>query len=94
MAPLKVLVCGGGIAGPVLAYWLSRIPHAAGLSVTIMERSFSPRTTGQGIDIRGPAVKIMQQMSLEAAVRERHTGEQGQCFPWLHSGYSLNKGWI
>jgi 2-polyprenyl-6-methoxyphenol hydroxylase-like FAD-dependent oxidoreductase len=79
ITPIRsVLVSGGGIAGPALAYWLSRISHAPDLSITILERSPSPRTTGQAVDLRGVAVKIMQQMGLEAEVRRRNTTEKGQ----------------
>ncbi|KAJ6455066.1 flavoprotein monooxygenase [Mycena vitilis] len=73
MSGLNVLVSGAGIAGPSCAYWLSR----AGARVTMIERSPSPRKTGQAIDIRGPGVKVMQKMGLEAAVKARHTTEKG-----------------
>jgi 2-polyprenyl-6-methoxyphenol hydroxylase-like FAD-dependent oxidoreductase len=76
-ASYKILICGAGVAGPALAYWLTRIPHAANWSITVLERSPSPRTTGQAIDIRGPAVKVLQQMGVEAEVRQRHTNEKG-----------------
>ncbi|KAJ7613763.1 flavoprotein monooxygenase [Mycena polygramma] len=73
MSGLNVLISGAGIAGPSCAYWLSR----AGAHVTMIERSPSPRKTGQAIDIRGPGVKVMQKMGLEAAVKARHTTEKG-----------------
>jgi 2-polyprenyl-6-methoxyphenol hydroxylase-like FAD-dependent oxidoreductase len=90
---LRVLICGGGIAGPALAYWLSRIPYGSGINIIILERSPSARTTGQAVDIRGPAVKIMRDMGLEAEVRRRKTPEQGmcsrfQCPRWL-AAYTL-----
>jgi 2-polyprenyl-6-methoxyphenol hydroxylase-like FAD-dependent oxidoreductase len=72
---LKVLISGAGIAGPCLAYWLARTRHS--IAVTIVERSASPRATGQSIDIRGPAVEIIKQMHLEEVVRSRHTTEEG-----------------
>lgn len=50
---LKVLISGAGIAGPCLANWLSKT--RLDISITIIERSPSPRTTGQSIDIRGSA---------------------------------------
>ncbi|KAJ7673758.1 flavoprotein monooxygenase [Mycena polygramma] len=73
MSGLKILVSGAGIAGPSCAYWLSR----SGARVTMIERSPSPRKTGQAIDIRGPGVKVMQKMGLEAAIKARHTTEKG-----------------
>jgi len=55
---LKVLIVGGGIAGPALALWLARI----GCAVTVVERSPQERHTGQQIDIRGygyvPSISI------------------------------------
>jgi 2-polyprenyl-6-methoxyphenol hydroxylase-like FAD-dependent oxidoreductase len=72
---LKVLISGAGIAGPCLAYWLSRT--RLDISTTIIERSPSPRMTGQSIDIHGPAVEILKRMKLEEAVRTRHTTEEG-----------------
>jgi 2-polyprenyl-6-methoxyphenol hydroxylase-like FAD-dependent oxidoreductase len=75
--PRKVLIAGAGIAGPVLAYWLSHIPTRTPLNITILERSDVPRITGQAIDIRGPAVAVVQRMGLEPAIREVTTPERG-----------------
>jgi 2-polyprenyl-6-methoxyphenol hydroxylase-like FAD-dependent oxidoreductase len=71
----KVLIAGGGVAGPATAYWLSRIPRRTPLDITIVERSASPRATA--IDIRGPAVEVIQGMGLEPAVRANGTNERG-----------------
>lgn len=46
---LKVLVCGGGIAGQAVAYWLARGGHRA----TVVERHPALRATGAQIDLRG-----------------------------------------
>jgi 2-polyprenyl-6-methoxyphenol hydroxylase-like FAD-dependent oxidoreductase len=73
--PLRVLISGAGIAGPCLAYWLSRIPSST--SITLVERSPNPRPTGQAIDIRGPAISVIRKMGLEEAVRAKHTTEEG-----------------
>lgn len=75
---LKVLISGAGIAGPCLAYWLARTRLST--SISIIERSPSPRVTGQAIDIRGPAIEIMKAMKLEEAVRSRYTTEEGTRF--------------
>jgi 2-polyprenyl-6-methoxyphenol hydroxylase-like FAD-dependent oxidoreductase len=56
----KVLISGASIAGPTLAYWLSR----AGFDVTVVERARAPRAGGQAIDIRGPALAVMREMEL------------------------------
>lgn len=73
MAPLKVLIIGGGIAGPALAYWLSRI----GADITLIERSPSIRASGQQVDLRGQGVSMMQKMGIEAAVRAKIVREPG-----------------
>ena len=72
---LKVLISGAGIAGPCLAYWLSRT--RLNTSITIIERSPSPRVTGQSIDIHGAAIEIVKRMKIEEAVRSFHTTEEG-----------------
>lgn len=75
---VKVLIAGAGIAGPCLAYWLART--RLDISITIVERSSSPRITGQSIDIRGSAIEIIKAMKLEEAIRSRTTTEEGTIF--------------
>ena len=81
MAPLQILICGAGIAGPALATFLllqstdsiSNLPH-----ITILERSPNPEATyGQNIDIRGSGATIMRKLGLESAVRAYSTLEEG-----------------
>ena len=72
---LKVLINGAGIAGSCLAYWLTRTRLNA--SITVLERSPVPRPTGQSIEIRGPAISIVEKMGLLPAVRARNTTEEG-----------------
>ncbi|CAE7023618.1 hypothetical protein PTNB73_02190 [Pyrenophora teres f. teres] len=72
---LKVLINGAGIAGSCLAYWLTRTRLNA--SITVLERSPAPRPTGQSIEIRGPAISIVEKMGLLPAVRARNTTEEG-----------------
>ncbi|MEU0402958.1 FAD-dependent monooxygenase [Streptomyces sp. NPDC006197] len=63
-----VLVSGGGIAGPVLAYWLRR--H--GFAPTVVERASNRRPGGQAVDIRGVALEVVERMGLlEQASRVR-----------------------
>lgn len=63
-----VLISGGGIAGPVLAYWLSR--H--GFAPTVVERAPGQRPGGQAVDIRGVALEVVERMGLlERAGRVR-----------------------
>ncbi|MCJ1229841.1 hypothetical protein MMC12_006511 [Toensbergia leucococca] len=75
---LKVLISGAGIAGPCLAYWLTKT--RLDISITIIERSPTPRVSGQAIDIRGSAIDIIKDMNLEEAIRSRHTTEEGTTF--------------
>ncbi|KAI9721624.1 MAG: hypothetical protein M1828_005115 [Chrysothrix sp. TS-e1954] len=73
MARLNVLVCGAGVGGPSAAYWLAK----TGAKVTIVERSPSPRKTGQAVDIRSVGVPVMRKMGLEKAIRACNTTEKG-----------------
>lgn len=72
---LKILISGAGIAGPCLAYWLSRT--RLNTSIKVIERSPVPRVTGQALDIHGAAIEIAKKMKLEEAIRARSTTEQG-----------------
>jgi 2-polyprenyl-6-methoxyphenol hydroxylase-like FAD-dependent oxidoreductase len=76
--PLKILIAGGGIAGPCVAFWLTKTK--LNVNITIIERSPTPRVTGQAVDIRGRAVKIIQRMGLEEAIRAKNTTEIGTVF--------------
>ena len=67
MAPLKILICGCGIAGPALAFWLTKLE--SNFEITIVERFPTLRAGGQQIDIRGHGVTVMKMMGIEAAVR-------------------------
>jgi len=73
MAPLKVLIIGGGIAGPALAHWLSRI----GANITLIERAPQLRASGQQVDLRGQGVAMMKKMDIEDAVRAVVVHEPG-----------------
>lgn len=71
-----MLISGASIAGPTLAYWLSKY----GFAVTVVERSAALRLGGQNIDVNGPARKIVRLMGLEEAVRTANTTEIGTQF--------------
>ncbi|KAH6652058.1 hypothetical protein BKA67DRAFT_537903 [Truncatella angustata] len=73
MAPLKVLISGGGIAGNALAFWLSNLGHA----VTVVERFPTLRATGLQIDLRGHGVEVLKRMGLEQSYRSVSPPEQG-----------------
>lgn len=55
-----VLVCGAGIAGPTLAYWLKR----NGFAPTILERAPTLRSSGYVIDFWGLGYDIAEKMDL------------------------------
>ncbi|CAD0109501.1 unnamed protein product [Aureobasidium uvarum] len=76
MPPQKILISGAGIAGSVTAYFLGR----AGFSVTVLERNPALRTAGQGIDMEGPAIPIIQKMGVEELINEKTTKEKGVAF--------------
>jgi 2-polyprenyl-6-methoxyphenol hydroxylase-like FAD-dependent oxidoreductase len=63
---VKVLISGASLAGPTLAYWLTRAGH----EVTVVERAPRPREGGSPIDIRGQAIDVADQMGLLPAIEE------------------------
>ncbi|MGU3433958.1 FAD-dependent monooxygenase [Actinomycetes bacterium M1A6_2h] len=72
----RVLVTGGSIAGPTLAWGLVR----AGFDVTLLERSDKPRETGQNIDVRGLGREVIRRMGVEKHIMANLTGEKGTRF--------------
>jgi len=70
---MRVLISGGGIAGPALAFWL----HRAGAEVTVVERAAGPRPGGQAVDVRGVARGIVKRMGLMPAIDENRVDERG-----------------
>jgi len=70
----KVLICGGGIAGPACAYWL----HKYGYSVVIVEKAKSFRDGGQNVDIKGAGQQVIKMMGLAEEIEAKNTLEQGQ----------------
>ncbi|MET1071963.1 MAG: FAD-dependent monooxygenase [Umezawaea sp.] len=73
---LKVLVCGGGIAGQAVAHWLARGGH----EVVVAERFPVLRATGAQIDLRGQGIDAVERMGLLEAVREKLVHEPGVAF--------------
>jgi 2-polyprenyl-6-methoxyphenol hydroxylase-like FAD-dependent oxidoreductase len=61
----RVLVVGAGIAGPALAFWLTR----TGVDVTVVEKAPRPRPGGQAVDLRGPAREVAVRMGLHVQIR-------------------------
>lgn len=69
----RILVSGASVAGMATAYWLGR--H--GYSVTVVERYPGLRPGGQAIDVRGPALTVLDRMGLLAAAQDRKTRIRG-----------------
>ncbi|WP_433722335.1 FAD-dependent monooxygenase [Nocardia sp. CA-129566] len=68
---MRILISGASIAGPVLAYWLTR--H--GFSVTVVERAPVPRKTGgHAVDLFRPAMDISEKMGVLDRIESRVTG--------------------
>ena len=64
------LIAGAGIAGPSLAYWLSR----TGWTVTVVERAPALREGGQAVDFRGPVHRrVLEGMDLWQPIHDRQT---------------------
>jgi len=73
---MDVLISGAGIAGPTLAYWLSR----NGFRPTVVERAQGLRSSGSPIDVRGPAVAVADRMGLMPRLRSAGTNAQALTF--------------
>lgn len=81
MKAQKILVTGASIAGPALAYWLSR----QGMDVTVVERARAFRDGGQTIDVRGAGRVVVQRMGLEGLIKANTTHERGIAFVDVHN---------
>jgi 2-polyprenyl-6-methoxyphenol hydroxylase-like FAD-dependent oxidoreductase len=61
-----ILIVGAGIAGLATAHWLTR--H--GFDVTVAEHAQAPRRGGNGVDVRGQAIEVVERMGLLDPVRQ------------------------
>ncbi|ONI68504.1 FAD-dependent oxidoreductase [Kribbella sp. ALI-6-A] len=67
----SVLISGASIAGPALAYWLSRY----GFDVTVVERAPELRRGGQAVDFKGRThLVVLERMGLLDELQRRRTG--------------------
>jgi 2-polyprenyl-6-methoxyphenol hydroxylase-like FAD-dependent oxidoreductase len=71
-----ILISGGSIAGPALAYWLRRY----GFHPTIVERVPAPRDGGHATDLRGAARDVAERMGILAAARQARIGTRGMAY--------------
>ncbi|MGW3264376.1 FAD-dependent monooxygenase [Streptomyces sp. NPDC001056] len=69
----EILICGAGIAGPALAYWL----REGGFAVTIVERAPAPRPGGQTVDLRGAGRTVIERMGLMGRARAESVDQRG-----------------
>ena len=68
---MRILISGASIAGPVLAYWLTR--H--GFDVTVVERAPTLRKTGgHAVDLFRPAMEISARMGVLPRIEALATG--------------------
>jgi len=65
----NVLISGASVAGPALAFWLSRY----GFQTTIVERAPALRPGGYAVDFRGASVRVLERMNLLAEVQRQQT---------------------
>ena len=77
MVPLKILICGGGCAGPALAYWLTR---SGNHQVVICERFTALRVSGAQIDLRAQGIEVIKRMGLLDVIRSKIVDEAGTSF--------------
>ncbi|WP_214412150.1 FAD-dependent monooxygenase [Sphaerisporangium fuscum] len=68
-----VLISGAGVAGCALAYWL----HRHGFAPTVVERASGLRPGGQAIDVRGVALRVVDEMGVGSEMRALRTRMRG-----------------
>lgn len=68
-----VLVSGASIAGPAVAYWLSR----QGFRVVVVEQAPALRPGGQTVDLRGAGRTVIERMGLLDEARAAAVDERG-----------------
>ncbi|MHC1550204.1 FAD-dependent monooxygenase [Phyllobacterium sp. K27] len=72
----RILVSGASVAGPVVAFWLTRY----GFEVTVVERAPSLRASGYPIDLRGAAMVAAERMGLLPQLLAAHIGTRRMTF--------------
>ncbi|HEX6681363.1 MAG TPA: FAD-dependent monooxygenase [Candidatus Limnocylindrales bacterium] len=72
----RILISGGSIAGLTLAHWLAR--H--GFRPTVVERAPGPRAVGNGVDVRGRAVGVVERMGILPRIRAAAADVKGMKF--------------
>jgi len=69
--PVRVLISGASVAGPMAAYWLGR----RGFDVTVVERMSLDRvrTSGHAVDLFGPAMDVTEWAGVLSEVVDART---------------------
>jgi 2-polyprenyl-6-methoxyphenol hydroxylase-like FAD-dependent oxidoreductase len=67
---MRAIICGAGIAGLTLAWWLQR----DGWDVTLVERASGPREEGYLMDFFGSGYDVAEQMGLLPELARVHAG--------------------
>ncbi|WP_158750329.1 FAD-dependent monooxygenase [Acidobacterium sp. S8] len=65
----NILISGASIAGPALAFWLSRY----GFHLTIVERACSVRPGGYAVDFRGASLRVLERMGIRSEIERMQT---------------------
>ena len=69
MKTKTILISGASVAGPALAFWLSRY----GFKPTIVERAPAIRQGGYAIDFRGVAMEVLEKMDIVKEIKKHET---------------------
>jgi 2-polyprenyl-6-methoxyphenol hydroxylase-like FAD-dependent oxidoreductase len=73
MSQPTVLISGAGIAGPALAFWLTRY----GYRVVVVESAPGLRPGGQTVDLRGAGADVIDRMGLLDEMKVRSLFQRG-----------------
>ncbi len=65
----NILISGASVAGPALAFWLSRY----GFRPVIIERAPAVRPGGYAVDFRGASIQVLERMGILADVQRMQT---------------------
>jgi 2-polyprenyl-6-methoxyphenol hydroxylase-like FAD-dependent oxidoreductase len=79
MTERTVLISGAGIAGPALAFWLTR----NGYRVIVVETAPGVRPGGQTVDLRGAGGDVVERMGLIDQMRTRAMDQRG--IAWIRA---------
>jgi 2-polyprenyl-6-methoxyphenol hydroxylase-like FAD-dependent oxidoreductase len=74
-----VLISGAGVAGPALAFWLTR----SGYQVVVVESAPGIRPGGQTVDLRGAGADVVARMGLLQEMTGRSLDQRG--IAWLRA---------